>query len=151
LAFAASTLVTLVYFLFGTPSSTSDSFITNLVTVNSILIAAVGLLAPFIAEGSRFLRFVKEVEKSYWNSPNPIDKAFKAAIHRRNVTYLMLIPFLAVFPFFVSVMLALGAMVSLGMARSLLAGTAFWLMLGTFTSIMFALWKLTLSQRRNIV
>jgi len=147
-ALVVSIAVTLVFIL--ARCRFSDSFITNLITVNSILIAATGLLAPFVAQGSRFIGFVEKVEADYWGAKNAAEKGFKAQLLSRSVGYLTLLPLLAIFPFFASVILALGALIARGNIRLTLTASAFWLMLWCFLSIVSAIWKLTLKQRRTI-
>jgi hypothetical protein len=62
----------------------------------------------------------------------------------------MLLPIVAILPFFVSAILALGALVASNTLRSLLTAYSLWLMLWAFLSIPFAIWKLTIIQRRKI-
>jgi hypothetical protein len=130
----------------------SDTFVTNLVTVNSILIAAVGLLANFIVQGTRFNEFVKHTEEAYWDatekgSPN---RERLAQIHGWNMTLFIVLPAIAAFPFFISVILALGALVTSDLVRLVLTTSAFFLMLWSFLSILFCFWKFAILMRQYI-
>lgn len=131
----------------------SDTFVTNLVTVNSLLIAAVGLLANFIVQGTRFHELVKRTEQAYWDAQRKEDnlnRAILAEAHGWNMTLFIMLPAIASFPFFISVILSLGALVTSGGVRLVLTALAFFLMLWSFLSILFCFWKITISMRQYI-
>lgn len=152
LALLIAVLVTLA-FLLSSQWNTSDAFVTNLVTVNSLLIASVAFLANFVIEGTRYREFVKRVEEHYWEAMKEkkrLEAGAAGQIHSWNITFLILLPAIAMVPFFISVILALGALVTSGGERSALSGLALWLMLWSFLSIMFSLWKIAIRYREII-
>lgn len=122
----------------------SDAFLGNLVTLDSIVIAALSFSIPTLVRAARIDELKEQADKIRKDNPQ-LDE-----INDKNVTVILsnsalltvLPPIIAVVPFFVSAVLALLGMFSCGFLRLFLSGMAFWLMLGSFGTLILITWRI---------
>jgi hypothetical protein len=147
-----SGVVTLLIF-WGYPKI-SSSFLTGLLTLDSILIAVVVFLTPYVKDASQFAGFMeKSIEEMHKAANDPTKRlaySYYSQLASRSLILVVFLPIFAVTPFFISAVLALVALLSFGFPREILSVLSMWITLWCFLSIILAIWKLMIFERTTI-
>ena len=134
------TIVT--WFVFTVQSNVPSSFLSDLVSFNALLMAAIAFLFPSTIDALRLKDFVNRVTEEIRRlDSNVSTKAYLSKFLARTLHYLIDIPLLVVLPFFLSSVIALLGV--LGFSPTFLAAVSFWLMISSFLTILLGLWELS--------
>ncbi len=143
-ALILATATTLV--IFNVTQSIPASFLSDLVNLNAILVAATAFLIPHGFQASKLNNFAEDLWKSIKNPATPeIDKTLQRKFLAKTLYIFIVVPLVVVLPFFVSAVIALVAI--LGYQMVILAEISFWVMLFFFLVIVIVLWQIAVFVR----
>lgn len=127
----------------------SETFLSDLVNLNAILVAAMAFLIPNFLQTSKLNEFAEKLWKSVIDpNTDPINKSYQRKFLAKALYILLVTPLIGIIPFFFSAIVALVA--TLGYQRVLLGEVAFWVMLFFFLLITMVYWKLAHSVSRAV-
>jgi len=142
--------------MFGSHPDISSSFLTGLLTLDSLLIAVVIFMTPYVKDASDFAGFMKHaMDKMHQAARNPDDptKSYEYSLYSqlasRSLILIVFLPVLALTPFFLSAILVLVALLS-AEYRWILAFISVWFTLWCFLAITLAIWKLMMFERKTM-